>query len=184
MQERSRALSHRIGGVLHEEHFRILALICGLENRVIGTDAQHPIDPRNSEEREQLQELVVSLEQVIDHNAFEEAVLFPLICARGGGDLTSLLTQEHVTIGPLAKRLHRIAATILEHGMDGDRWAEFRSAASDLVVEMMAHLQKEELTVVQRLRAFLDSDTDHRLALRHLADRPPARIKIPFQTAA
>jgi Hemerythrin HHE cation binding domain len=130
-----------LGEVLHEEHFRILSLICGLENRVIGTDGQHPIDPRNAEEREHLQKLVVSLEQVIDHN--EEAVLFPLICARGGGDLASLLTQEHVTIGPLAKRLHRIAATILEHGMDAARWAEFRSAASDLVAEMMAHSKRK-----------------------------------------
>jgi hypothetical protein len=68
--------------------------------------------------------------------------------------------------------------------MDAARWAEFRSAASDLVAEMMAHLQKEELTLVQRLRAFLDGDTDHRLALRHLAERPPARIRNPFQTAA
>src|SRR5512132_3766931 len=46
------------------------------------------------------------------------------------------------------------------------------------------HLQKEELTVVQRLRAFLDTDTDHRLALRHRAERPPTRIKIAFQQAA
>ena len=43
---------------------------------------------------------------------------------------------------------------------------------------------KEELTVVQRLRAFLDTDTDHRLALRHRAERAPTRIKIAFQQAA
>ena len=49
---------------------------------------------------------------------------------------------------------------------------------------MMAHLQKEELTVVQQLRGFLDTDTDHRLALRHLAERPPTRIKIAFQQAS
>lgn len=68
--------------------------------------------------------------------------------------------------------------------MDGERWAEFRSAASNLVAEMLAHLQKEVLRVVQRLQAFLDADTDHRLALGHLAERPPARIRIPFPTAA
>jgi hypothetical protein len=48
---------------------------------------------------------------------------------------------------------------------------------------MMAHQQKEELTVVQQLRAFLDKDTDHRLALRHRAERPPTRIKVGFQPA-
>jgi hypothetical protein len=77
-----------------------------------------------------------------------------------------------------------IAARILEDGIDAERWAEFQGAATDLVAEMMAHLQKEELMVVQRLRAFLDTDTDHRLALRHRAERPPTRIKIAFQQAA
>ena len=173
-----------LGEVLHEEHFRILSFICGLENRVIGTDGRHPIDPGNEDDREHLQELVVALDQLIDHNAFEEAVLFPLICARGGRELALLLTREHLVIGPLARLLRGVAATILERGMDDERWAAFRSAASDLVDEMMAHLQKEELTVVQRLRSFLDVDTDHRLALRHLAERPPARIRIPFQAAA
>ena len=173
-----------LGEVLHEEHFRILSLICGLENRVIGADGRRPIDPRNAEEREHLQELIVSLDQVIDHNAFEEAVLFPPIGARGGGDLASLLTQEHVTIGPLAKRLRAIAAEILQHGISAARWTEFRLAATDLVSEMMPHLQKEELTVVQRLASFLDADVDHRLALRHRAERPPARIKIAFPQAS
>src|SRR5512133_989057 len=72
-----------LGEVLHEEHFRILSLICGLENRVISAEGRRPIDPRDEDEKEHLQELIVSLDQIIDHNAFEEAVLFPLICARG-----------------------------------------------------------------------------------------------------
>jgi hypothetical protein len=87
MQERFGALSDRIGagssrGAL--SHSRVD--LWHRESRD-WRHAQHPIDPRKAEEREQLQELVVSLEQVIDHNAFEEAVLFPLICARGGGYL-------------------------------------------------------------------------------------------------
>jgi hemerythrin-like domain-containing protein len=173
-----------LGEVLHEEHFRILSLICGLENRVIGAEGRRPIDPRCKDEKEHLQELIVSLDQIIDHNAFEEAVLFPLICARGGGELTSLLTHEHVIIGPLAKRVRGIAAKILKDGVDAGRWSEFQRAATDLVAEMMAHLQKEELMVVQHLRAFLDTDTDHRLAQRHLAERPPTRIKVAFQQAS
>ncbi len=172
-----------LGEVLHEEHFRILSLICGLEDRVIGRSAQHPIDPSNEEEREQLAGLILSLDQIIDHNAFEEATLFPIICDRGGSDLASLLTHEHVTIGPMAKHVRNVAATILEHGINTDRWAEFRSAATDLVAQMMAHLQKEELTVVQRLRSFLDADADHRLAVQHLAERPPTRIRLAFKKA-
>jgi hypothetical protein len=89
-----------------------------------------------------------------------------------------------VIIGPLVKRVRGIAARILEDGIDAGRWSEFQRAATDLVAEMMAHLQKEELMVVQHLRAFLDTDTDHRLAQRHLAERPPTRIKIAFQQAS
>ena len=55
-----------LGEVLHEEHFRILSLICGLENRVIGAEGRRPIDPRNADEKEHLQELIVSLDQIID----------------------------------------------------------------------------------------------------------------------
>jgi hemerythrin-like domain-containing protein len=172
-----------LGQVLHEEHFRILMLICGLENRVIGAEGRRPIDPRDADEKEHLQELIVSLDQIIDHNAFEEAVLFPLICARGGGELASLLTQEHVTIGPLTKHLRTIAAEILQHGISAARWREFRLAATEFVSEMMLHVQEEELTVVQRLASFIDADLDHRLALRHRAERPPTRIKIAFQQA-
>jgi hypothetical protein len=173
-----------LGEVLHEEHFRILSVICGLENRVTGTEGRRPIDPRIEEEKQQLKELIVALDQIVDHNAFEEAVLFPLICARDGGELASLLTQEHVTIGPLAREVRDIAVRILEQGIDAERWAEFQSASTDLATEMIAHLQKEELTVVQQLRAFLDADTDHRLALGYRAERPPARIKMAFQPAS
>jgi hypothetical protein len=44
-----------LGEVLHEEHFRILSLICGLENRVIGAEGRRPIDPRDEDEKEHLQ---------------------------------------------------------------------------------------------------------------------------------
>src|SRR5512147_2075769 len=79
-----------LGEVLHEEHFRILSAICGLENRVVGTEGRRPIDPSIEEEKQQRQELIIALDQIVDHNAFEEAVLFPLICARNGGELTSI----------------------------------------------------------------------------------------------
>jgi hypothetical protein len=170
-----------LGKVLHEEHFRILALICGLEHRVVGEAGETPLDPENPDEREALQALLVALDQIIDHNAFEEATLFPLICARGGRELTSLLMQEHITIGPLARQTREIAAAILDNGIDPARWQAFKTSALNLTTEMLAHLQKEEMTVVQRLPAFLDTDTDHHLAQKHLAERPPTRIRLAFQ---
>ncbi|HSO41562.1 MAG TPA: hypothetical protein VLR47_01745, partial [Rhodospirillales bacterium] len=69
------------------------------------------------------------------------------------------------------------------HGIDAERWAEFQDAANELAAEMMAHLQKEEMEVVQQLRSFLDADTDHRIAVKHRLERPPTRIKTAFQPA-
>jgi hypothetical protein len=138
--------------------------ICGLENRITGRRAREPLDPRNDDDRNLLEDLVSSLEQVIRHNVFEETVLFPLPCDHGEGELAGLLTQEHVAIGPLARRPCGLAAELLAHGANPARWDEFRDVARDLVAEMLLHLQKEELSIVQRLDALLDVETDHRLA--------------------
>jgi iron-sulfur cluster repair protein YtfE (RIC family) len=179
----AKAFLTELGQVLHEEHFRILSLICGLEYRVGGAEGRRPIDPCDVDEKEHLQELIVSLDQIVDHNRFEEAVLFPLLCSSGGSELTSLLTQEHDSIGPCARCVRNIAAEILAHGINAKRWGRFQDAANELAAEMMAHLQKEEMAVVQQLRAFLDAETDHRLAVKHRRERPPTRIKAAFQPA-
>lgn len=153
-----------LGKVLHEEHFRILVLVCGLENRITGQRGSYPIDPANGEDRALLEELVSSLGQVVDHNAFEERVLFPLLSRSGGEDLTSLLTHEHVVIGPMARRVRTLAVDILRSGTGAGRADDFHAAAASLVAEMLQHLQKEELSIVQRLDAFIDAATDSRLA--------------------
>jgi hemerythrin-like domain-containing protein len=172
-----------LGEVLHEEHFRILVPICGLENRITGRRASEPLDLRNEDDRNLLEDLVSSLEQVIQYNVFEETVLFPLLCDHGEGELAELLVQEHVAIGPLARRLSGLAAELLAKGANPARWNEFRDVAQDLVSEMLLHLQKEELSVVQRLDAFLDTETDHRLAHKLATTRlasdhqPPASAR-------
>ena len=163
-----------LGKVLHEEHFRILVPICGLENRIAGGRASEPLDPCNEDDRNLLDDLVSSLEQVIQHNVFEETVLFPLLCDQGEEELAELLVQEHVAIGPLARRLSGLAAELLALGTSPARWNAFRDVAQDLVSEMLLHLQKEELSVVQRLDAFLDTETDHRLARELAAARAAA----------
>jgi hemerythrin-like domain-containing protein len=172
-----------LGKVLHEEHFRILVLICGLENRVTGASAARPVDPTDDEDRTLLEELVSSLGQVIEHNVFEEKMLFPLLSSRGEDDLASLLAQEHVVIGPMATRVRGLAAEILRCGAGGERSAEFGVAAAELVSEMLMHLQKEEMAVVQRLSTFLDAETDVRLARAMTAERSDDGCETSSDTA-
>ena len=158
-----------LGQILHEEHFRILVSICGLESRVDGPAAR-PLDPSRTEDRQQLRDLLVALDGVLGHHAFEESVIFPLIRGGGKGELAATLAREHGAIEPMAARLRAITAGILEHGIDERDWAAFRDAARELIGELMRHLQKEELNIVQRMDSFLDGETDHRLAVEHAAE--------------
>lgn len=164
-----------LGKLLHEEHFRIIMLLCDLEHRITGEAARRPFDLDCEDDREWLRDLLFCLDQIVDHNAFEEAELFPIICAHGEGELAALLIDEHDAIGPCARHLHAITAEIIESGINPQRWHDFKTVASELVSEMMFHLQKEEMTVVQRLGVFLDTRADHQLAMKHLAQRPPIR---------
>lgn len=92
-----------LGQILHEEHFRILMFRGGLDDRVSGRAAEQPLDPRNAEDREELERLIACLDDLVGHNAFEEAVFYPLIWEGGEGELATLLSEEHATIGSLTK---------------------------------------------------------------------------------
>ena len=163
-----------LGQLLHEEHFRILVSICGLENRINGLAATDPLDPGRADDKQQLEDLVSALDDVLGHHAFEETVIFPIIRSKGGGELTSTLAREHGAIEPMAARLRAIAAQILE-GAEG-KWEDFREAAAQLIAEVMRHLQKEEINIVQRMECFLDGETDHRLAIQLVAERGHGKL--------
>ncbi|MDG4601691.1 MAG: hemerythrin domain-containing protein [Defluviicoccus sp.] len=164
-----------LGRVLHEQHFRILVSICGLENRVTGPEAERPFDATNPEDRAQLQRLVSEIDEIIDHNAFEEVILFPLL-ADDSNEMAIHLTHEHVEIGPKALDLRTLAAGFLASGCDQDAWQAFKEHAIELVRLMMQHLQQEEASLVQQLGGMLDPETDLRLARERAAGRSGASV--------
>ena len=164
-----------LGRVLHEQHFRILVSICGLENRVTGPEAERPFDATNPEDRAQLQRLVSEIDEIIDHNAFEEVILFPLL-ADDSNEMAIHLTHEHVEIGPKALDLRTLAAGFLASGCDPDAWQAFKERAIELVRLMMRHLQQEEASLVQHLGGMLDPETDLRLARERSAGRSGASV--------
>lgn len=156
-----------LGQLMHEEHFRTLVLICELENRVGRKAAQRPFDEHNPEDRRLFEQLLAGLGEIGGHNAFEENVLFPLIRDKDDGQLTALLASEHAQMAPMVQRLCAVTRELLEQGTTAPRWEAFCDAARALVAEMMFHLEKEELTVVQHLGAYLEPGVDHALALRY-----------------
>lgn len=157
-----------LGRVLHEQHFRILVSICGLENRVTGPDAERPFDATTPEDRAQLQRLLSELDEIIDHNAFEEVILFPLL-SDDSNEMAIHLTHEHVEIGPKTLALRAQVAAFLASDCDQDAWEAFKKHAIELVHLMMDHLQQEEALLVQRLGGMLDTATDLRLARERVA---------------
>ncbi len=157
----------RLGQVLHEEHFHIVMLFCDLENRVSGPAAQQPLDPTRVEDRQQLEQLIAALDGVIRHNAFEEKELFPLLCRRGAVDVVEMLADEHLVMVPLVQRLRRFAADILDGGVDAPKWRSFCAAAQEFTQQILLHLQKEELSIVQVLDTFLDRNEELQLVHRY-----------------
>jgi iron-sulfur cluster repair protein YtfE (RIC family) len=160
----------KLGQLMHEEHFRMLVLICGVENRVGGRAGERPADPSDPEDRQLLEDLVSGLGEIGGHNAFEENVLFPLLKDSGPAELTALLTHEHATMAPMVERLRTVATDILTNGRSASRWREFCAAVRELASELMFHLQKEEMVVVQQLGSYLKPSVDQMLALRYQAE--------------
>ena len=160
-----------LGQLLHEEHFRILVSVCGLENRIRHEEANRPLNPAVPEDRQLLEELMADLDNVLHHHVFEETVIFPLIEARGDATLAALLTEEHGVIEPMADRLRAVAAKILHGDVSYAQWPEFCAAAEALIAEVLRHLQTEETEIVQRLATMLDPETDHQLAVEMAAER-------------
>jgi hemerythrin-like domain-containing protein len=155
-----------LGPVIHEEHFRMLVLMCGIENRVTGAEGQRPMDPNDENDRALLEEIVTGLTDMMGHNAFEEALLFPLLSDRniGGDDLSELLSEEHLVIEPMARRVRTLATEILDQGVRGSSGQAFRDAAMTLAANLIPHIQKEEMAVVQRLGSLLKPEVDRKLA--------------------
>ncbi len=116
--------------------------------------------------------MVAGLTDMVGHNAFEEAVLFPLLSDGnlGGDDLSELLSEEHLLIEPMARRVRRLAAKFSNTASAGRAPRRFRTPALTLAGNLIPHIQKEEMAVVQRLGSLLEPDVDRRLATSYAAE--------------
>lgn len=153
--------------ILHSQHVRTLALLDALEERTSGRPGRRPLDPGDAGDRRLLRDVISVVENDIkQHFAVEEALLFPIVAEAGASDLAIALAQEHVAMGPVAKRLKEMAGALLQGDPTSVSWNEFQSVAEDFISRSTLHIQKEEMTLIQRLSSFLDEDMDRRLAER------------------
>lgn len=160
-----------VGRLLHQEHLDTIALLNTLEARTSGRAGAQPLDGADPRDRALAERLIAAVErEIVGHFAFEEGVLFPILWEQGAQDMVTMLTHEHVQIGPLAKELATLASSVAAGGaLAADAWADFRAVTGELVQASLFHIQKEEMGLIQRLALFLDAETDAALAERYRA---------------
>lgn len=164
--------SSALGRLLHRDHLDTIELLNALEARTTGRAQARPLDGCDERDRALAVRLIGTIDrEVVGHFAFEEGVLFPILWDHGFQDMVTLLTHEHVQIGPLAGDVAAQAAVVAAGGsLDADAWAGFCRAAGELVQASLFHIQKEEMGLIQRLGVLLDAATDAALADRYRAD--------------
>lgn len=163
----------RTASLLHDEHLRTLSMLNDLEQRITGPRKNEPIDVRGDDDRRLVQAILAVIDNDIDrHFRFEEEVLFPTVEQEGMGDVTDLLIQEHNAIRPLAERVRTLTIAAMKQAKpDPSSWKDFRYAAMDLMNSVLFHIQKEEMSLLQQMSFFLDSEIDSELAARHASEQ-------------
>jgi hemerythrin-like domain-containing protein len=91
------------------------------------------------------------------HFDFEESELFPRLVEDGDGDIAELLAEEHAVI--------RAAAQGFAAALEARDWQQLRTAGLELAERLIAHAQKEEMSLLPAIEDLLDEETDSRLAL-------------------
>ncbi len=156
-------LNRHISRRLHEEHTATLGLWGSVERALVGSGSHRP--PAEAETLRLLRRAAAALdEEVGRHFAFEEKELFPRLAAAGEGDIAALLAEEHVTIRAAAKEF----APLVAAGLDAHGWERARALALELTERLVAHVHKEEMSLLPALDDLLDEIADRELTEAYL----------------
>lgn len=159
--------ARQVPACIHREHLETLALLERIEAALAkGKAAPAPGDAGWSR---LLREFDANLANEIGrHFGFEEQELFPLLADGGDGDIAALLADEHAAILALAKRMIPALRAFAAHSAAGD-WPALREMALELIERQVAHIQKEEMSLLPVLDDVLDAERDRALLDRYLA---------------
>lgn len=151
------------GQILGREHRDNLALLARVEQSLQRPGSGDAIDADTVR-------LVRSLSEHMTHDlarhfAFEEQELFPRMVVNGDGDLAELLAEEHDAIRAVASELAPLVGAASDGTLDAEGCNGLRRLTLELVERLLAHVDKEEMSLVPLLDDLLDDDTDRTLAL-------------------
>jgi iron-sulfur cluster repair protein YtfE (RIC family) len=133
---------------LHEEHGATLAL-WGRVEASLAAGKHDPVLLRGA---------AAALAEELDrHFRFEERELFPRLAAAGEGDIGELLREEHEAIRAAGLRF---IALVKEDPSKG----EVRILGLELAERLVAHVQKEEMSLLPALDDLVDETQDGELS--------------------
>lgn len=133
---------------LHEEHQATLALWGKVELML----AAGRLDPAL------LRSAAAALAQELGrHFRFEEQELFPRLAAAGEGDIGALLAEEHEAIRAAGGQFIALV------GADASS-ARLKALGLEIAERLVAHVQKEEMSLLPALDDLLDETLDGQLS--------------------
>ena len=153
----------RIGTLLHADHMATIQTLEALERRIAGARKPPALDAALSG---WLGDLAATLRAEVEtHFGFEEAHIFPLFLAQGQTGIVEILSQEHETILPLARRVAALAERAVADGRFAESdWGEFRMKGGELIERELFHIQKEEMGLLAGVAMLVDAGQDAALA--------------------
>ena len=136
---------------LHEEHDATLALWGRVEASLAAGRHDALL----------LKSAAAALAQELDHHfRFEERELFPRLAAAGEGDIGELLQEEHEVIREAGRRFMDLVK-------DDPSRSEVKILGLELAERLVAHVQKEEMSLLPALEDLLDEAADGELAVAY-----------------
>jgi DUF438 domain-containing protein len=145
--EYNRHISRR----LHEEHDATLALWGRVEASLAAGRHDALL----------LKGAAAALAQELDHHfRFEERELFPRLAAAGEGDIGELLQEEHEVIREAGRRF-------IDLVKDDPSRNEVKILGLELAERLVAHVQKEEMSLLPALEDLLDEAADGELSVAY-----------------
>ena len=136
---------------LHEEHDATLALWGRVEAALAAGKHDALL----------LKSAAAALAHELDHHfRFEEQELFPRLAAAGEGDIGELLREEHEVIRAAGSQF---ISLIREDVLD----PRIKPVGLELAERLVAHVQKEEMSLLPALDDLLDEDADSELSVAY-----------------
>ena len=138
---------------LHEEHDATLALWGRVEASLAAGRHDAVL----------LKSAAAALAHELDHHfGFEERELFPRLAEAGEGDIGELLQEEHEVIREAGKRFMALLAA---DPNDND----VKILGLELAERLVAHVQKEEMSLLPSLDDLVDEQADAELSASYAA---------------